>query len=48
MMLFPSLIVMSISYALSVTQSLNLVIRQMTEVETQIVAVERLKQYFVP
>lgn len=47
MMLFPSLIVLSISYALSVTQSLNLVIRQMTEVETQIVAVERLKQYFV-
>ena len=33
------------SYALSITQILNWLIRMVSEVETNIVAVERLKEY---
>ena len=36
---------LSLSYALSITQILNWLIRMVCEVETNIVAVERLKEY---
>jgi len=36
---------LSVSYALSVTQTLNWLVRMASEVETNIVAVERLKEY---
>lgn len=36
---------LSISYALQVTQSLNWVVRMTSELETNIVAVERTKEY---
>ncbi len=36
---------LSLSYALSITQILNWLIRMVSEVETNIVAVERLKEY---
>ena len=39
------LVGLSISYALSVTQSLNWVVRMTSELETNIVAVERTKEY---
>ncbi|CAO3692121.1 unnamed protein product [Rhizopus stolonifer] len=39
------LVGLSISYALSVTQALNWVIRQYCEIETNVVSVERVKEY---
>ncbi|KAI9249020.1 multi drug resistance-associated protein MRP [Sporodiniella umbellata] len=39
------LVGLSVSYALSVTQALNWVIRQYCEIETNIVSVERVKEY---
>ncbi|XP_063585006.1 multidrug resistance-associated protein 1-like isoform X1 [Penaeus indicus] len=36
---------LSVSYALSVTQALNWLVRMMSDVETNIVAVERIKEY---
>lgn len=39
------LVGLSISYALQVTQSLNWVVRMTSEMETNIVAVERTKEY---
>ena len=39
----PGLVGLSISYALSVTQTLNWLVRMASEVETNIVAVERLQ-----
>lgn len=39
------LVGLSVSYALSVTQELNWVIRQYCEIETNIVSVERVKEY---
>ncbi len=41
----PGLVGLSISYALSVTQTLNWLVRMTSEVESNIVAVERLKEY---
>ncbi len=41
----PGLVGLSVSYALSVTQTLNWLVRMTSEVETNIVAVERLKEY---
>ncbi len=43
--LSPGLVGLSVSYALSVTQTLNWLVRMASEVETNIVAVERLKEY---
>lgn len=39
------LVGLSVSYALSVTQSLNWVIRSYCEIETNVVSVERIKEY---
>lgn len=36
---------LSVSYAMQITQLLNFLIRMITEVETNIVAVERLEEY---
>lgn len=41
----PSLAGLSISYALSVTQTLNWFVRVTAEVESKIVAVERLREF---
>ena len=41
----PGLVGLSISYALQITQSLNMVVRMASELETNIVAVERIKEY---
>ena len=41
----PGLVGLSISYALQITQSLNYVVRMASELETNIVAVERIKEY---
>ncbi|KAF9285512.1 hypothetical protein BGZ68_003791 [Mortierella alpina] len=41
----PGLVGLSLTYALNITQSLNWLVRQYTEVETNIVAVERLQEY---
>ncbi len=41
----PGLVGLSVSYALSVTQTLNWLVRMTSEVETNVVAVERLKEY---
>uniref|UniRef100_A0A914ZBK8 ABC transmembrane type-1 domain-containing protein n=1 Tax=Panagrolaimus superbus TaxID=310955 RepID=A0A914ZBK8_9BILA len=41
----PGVLGLSISYSLNVTFMLNFVIRQISEVETNIVAVERIKEY---
>ncbi|KAF9945731.1 hypothetical protein BGZ70_003646, partial [Mortierella alpina] len=41
----PGLVGLSLTYALNVTQTLNWLVRQYTEVETNIVAVERLQEY---
>nr|QST14986.1 ABCC1-2 protein [Diaphanosoma celebensis] len=41
----PGLVGLSISYALNVTQTLNWFMRMTSEVETNIVAVERIKEY---
>merc|ERR550519_1464188 len=43
--LSPGLVGLSISYALQVTQTLNWLVRMSSEVETNIVAVERLDEY---
>ncbi|KAG0259962.1 hypothetical protein BG011_002238 [Mortierella polycephala] len=41
----PGLVGLSLTYALNITQTLNWMVRQYTEVETNIVAVERLQEY---
>ncbi|XP_065580663.1 multidrug resistance-associated protein 1-like isoform X3 [Artemia franciscana] len=41
----PGLVGLSISYALNITQTLNWFMRMTSEVETNIVAVERIKEY---
>ncbi|KAF9912121.1 hypothetical protein BX616_010415, partial [Lobosporangium transversale] len=41
----PGLVGLSLTYALNITQTLNWMIRMYTEVETNIVAVERLQEY---
>ena len=41
----PGLVGLSISYALQVTQALNYVVRSACELEANIVAVERIKEY---
>ena len=43
----PSLAGLAISHALSITQTLNWMVRQSAEVESKIVAVERLREYSV-
>ena len=43
--LSPGLVGLSVTYAMSVTQALNFLIRMTSEVETNIVAAERLKEY---
>ncbi|XP_062915140.1 multidrug resistance-associated protein 1 isoform X1 [Mobula hypostoma] len=42
----PGLVGLSISYALQITTTLNWLVRMSSEVETNIVAVERVQQYF--
>ena len=42
---FTSMAALAISYALDVTQTLNWVVRMATDMETQIVAVERIQEY---
>jgi len=42
---FTAMAAMAISYSLDTTQSLNWVVRMATEMETQIVAVERIEEY---
>ncbi|KAI1297750.1 hypothetical protein EDD11_006989 [Mortierella claussenii] len=41
----PGLVGLSLTYALNITQTLNWMVRQYTEVETNIVSVERLQEY---
>jgi len=41
----PGLVGLSLSYALNVTNALNMLVRSMTEVETNLVAVERVQEY---
>jgi ABC-type multidrug transport system fused ATPase/permease subunit len=41
----PGLVGLSVSYALSVTQALNWVIRSYCDIETNVVSVERVKEY---
>ncbi|XP_050541854.1 multidrug resistance-associated protein 1 isoform X1 [Daktulosphaira vitifoliae] len=41
----PGIVGLSISYALQITQTLNWLVRMSSEVETNIVAVERIKEY---
>lgn len=41
----PGVVGLSISYAMTITQTLNWMVRQFCEIETNIVAVERLKEY---
>ena len=41
----PGLVGLSISYALRITQALNWVVRNACELETNIVSVERIKEY---
>ncbi|XP_065206730.1 multidrug resistance-associated protein 1-like isoform X3 [Planococcus citri] len=43
--LSPGLVGLSVSYALQITQTLNWLVRMTSEVETNIVAVERIKEY---
>ncbi|ESO87141.1 hypothetical protein LOTGIDRAFT_107213, partial [Lottia gigantea] len=43
--LSPGIVGLSISYALNVTQTLNFLVRMTCELETNIVAVERVKEY---
>ncbi|XP_078610231.1 multidrug resistance-associated protein 1-like isoform X2 [Branchiostoma floridae x Branchiostoma japonicum] len=43
--LSPGIVGLSITYALQITQTLAWVVRQTSEVETKIVAVERIKEY---
>ncbi len=41
----PGLVGLSVSFAMSVTETLNFLVRMTSEVETNVVAVERLKEY---
>ena len=41
----PGLVGLSVSYALQITQTLNWLVRMTSDVETNIVAVERIKEY---
>lgn len=41
----PGLVGLSISYSLQVTQTLNWLVRMSSDIETNIVAVERIKEY---
>ncbi|KAI1318942.1 hypothetical protein EDD11_005376 [Mortierella claussenii] len=41
----PGLVGLSLTYAMSITQTLNWMVRQYTEIESNIVSVERLKEY---
>ncbi|KNC71690.1 hypothetical protein SARC_15770, partial [Sphaeroforma arctica JP610] len=41
----PSIVGLSVSYALSVTQGLNWIVRMSSELESNVVAVERVKEY---
>lgn len=41
----PGLVGLSVSYALQVTQTLNWLVRMSSDIETNIVAVERIKEY---
>ncbi|XP_018568582.1 multidrug resistance-associated protein 1-like [Anoplophora glabripennis] len=41
----PALVGLSVSYALQITQTLNWLVRMTSDVETNIVAVERIKEY---
>ena len=41
----PGLVGLSISYSLSITQTLNWLVRMSSELETNIVSVERIKEY---
>jgi len=41
----PGLVGLSLSYALNVTNALNMLVRMTTEVETNLVAVERIQEY---
>lgn len=41
----PGSVGLTISYALSVTQTLNMLMRMSSEIETNIVSVERIKEY---
>lgn len=41
----PGLVGLSVSYALQVTQTLNWLVRMTSDIETNIVAVERIKEY---
>ena len=43
--LSPGLVGLSVSYAMSITQTLSWLIRMASDVETNIVAVERLKEF---
>jgi ABC-type multidrug transport system fused ATPase/permease subunit len=43
--LSPGLVGLAVSYALSVTQTLNWLVRMTSEIETDIVSAERLKEY---
>ncbi|XP_015377814.1 PREDICTED: canalicular multispecific organic anion transporter 2-like, partial [Diuraphis noxia] len=43
--LSPGIVGLSVSYALQITQTLNWLVRMTSEVETNIVAVERIKEY---
>ena len=41
----PGLVGLSLSYALNVTNALNMLVRMTTEVETNMVSVERIQEY---
>ncbi|XP_030369087.1 multidrug resistance-associated protein 1-like isoform X1 [Scaptodrosophila lebanonensis] len=41
----PALVGLSVSYAMQVTQTLNWLVRMMSDIETNIVSVERIKEY---
>ena len=41
----PATVGLSLSYALSVTQSLNWIVRMTSDLETNVVSVERVKEY---
>lgn len=41
----PAIVGLSITYALSITQTLSYLVRMTAEVETNIVAVERMEEY---
>lgn len=43
--LSPGLVGLSVTYALQITLALNMVVRWITDLETNLVAVERIKEY---